>query len=173
MTKTVFVLAFSLLAQQASAEDYYLSAQSKGSGHCAWYKGSFDSSDYQGPKEDGSRPRAICKVNDDGDAQCVVTGHGIKAFPAKMSFEGSAEIVGRKVLIIRGMDDVIGMKLLCSKEYGCSQFQMWNDESKVGFACDMAKWTPEAPKKPVPPPPPLLRKPDKSNEPVEPKGYTL
>ena len=169
--KLLFALAvLAALTSNAMAEEKTISVRANRGDSCAYYKGTFDPEGYMGPQRE-ARPWSVCTVTSNGEAQCLVKDHGLTSLPDVLTFTGQFGGNGR-VIAIQASHNDLNMRILCNERDGCVQFQLWNTNNFLGYACDISDYVP--PKKPAPKAPPLLRKPDKSNEPVEkPSTFSL
>lgn len=122
------------LSQQARAQELEFNvATNSTSMPCAWYRGSFNVDDYQGPQTE-ARPRASCKILGDS-VSCRVSNHGLS--PNTIVFTGHYKL-GNNVIILETGHQTLNMRIICSSlQDGCYQLQMWNVQTFIGYACDI------------------------------------
>jgi hypothetical protein len=145
--KTLIALLILAVVSPTQAEDLFITFKGKPGDTCAWYRNTFAEAGYKGVRE-GPKPLIACKLKSDDTVTCLVESHGLKQLADVLEFHGEFEIIEGS-LLVRARGTKLNMKAICDKEDGCYQFQMWNRETLVGYACDTANYIPPKAKPPA------------------------
>lgn len=162
------VFAALMITSSTHALDINLKADSGQS--CAAFRGCFNIDCWLSVWP--NKPKIACTLVENVGVRCKVAGHGVTSLPDVLTFDGSFGWQGDKFKIEATGYNNLNIRILCNSTSSCYQFQLWNDDTKYGFGCDVGKWVPVT-VKPAPLPPPLLRKPDASNVPSAPTNVEL
>ncbi len=100
---------------------------------CAFYKGAFNTEGFLARHQ--ATPQAACRIVDLSTFTCDLTDHRIEGLPEPATFAGDFMHAGSaQAFEGYGLGD-LKFRALCEGSAGC-QVQVWNMDTKHGFACD-------------------------------------